>query len=294
IKEKLTYYNNLYDIYHLYKDTVNVKTVNEKAGKETVEVSEDLFNLLLFSKTMCGITKGKTNIALGSVLSIWHTYRENGIADPENARLPEEIRLKAANEHTNIEDLIYYTEGSGKDKKFYVKFLDPELRLDVGGIAKGYSIARTCEYIKELGYTNILVSVGGNIAAVGNKPDGNPWKIGIENPDTESAEEYVERIYLNDGECIATSGDYQRYYYVNGVKYCHIIDPETLYPKSDFACVSVITTDGGSADAFSTALYLMSLEEGLEFARANDLDVLWVYGNGTKIYSDNFKERLLN
>jgi thiamine biosynthesis lipoprotein len=98
-----------------------------------------------------------------------------------------------------------------------------------------------------------------------------------------------EMVDISDGECVVSSGDYQRYYEVDGVRYCHIIDPETLYPAGDFASVSVITDDSGLADSYSTALYTMSVEEGMDFVRERDnVEAMWIMHDGEKLYSGGF------
>ena len=110
----------------------------------------------------------------------------------------------------------------------------------------------------------------------------------FQNLDVYSDEQYIEMVDINDGECVVSSGDYQRFYEVDGVRYCHIIDPDTLYPSDEFAAVSVITDDSGKADSYSTALYTMSLDEGMAFVKERDnVEAMWVMHDGEKIYSDN-------
>ena len=148
------------------------------------------------------------------------------------------------------------------------------------------------DYAREEGLNNVLLSLGGNISCIGTRIDGTNFRLGIQNPDMDSEEQYIEMVDISDGECVVSSGDYQRYYEVDGVRYCHIIDPKTLFPSNEFAAVSVITDDSGLADSYSTALYTMSLEEGQEFvAERDNVEAMWVMHDGTKIYSENFKEK---
>lgn len=284
IKEKLVYYHQLYDIYHEYDGINNLKTVNDHAGKAPVKVSADIIRLLKFGKEMYEKTDGQTNIAMGSVLLIWHDYRDRGSADPKNAVLPPMDALKAAAEHTDINDIIIdETEGT-------VYLADPEMSIDVGSVGKGYAVQKSAEYAKEIGMENMLLSVGGNICAVGEKTDGSKWRLGIQNPDLDSEEIYTEKVDLKD-ECVVTSGDYQRYYTVDGVRYCHIIDPDTLMPANYFASVSIVTKDSGIADALSTSVYNMPFEEGLAFVNSLEgVEAMWVLHDGSVKYSDNFEQ----
>lgn len=123
-------YHQLTDIYHSYEGVNNVRTINRSAGIEPVKVDEKLIDLLEFSKEMYTVTNGKCNIAMGSVLSIWHKYREQGIDDPESAELPPVEDLVSASEHCSIDDLII-------DRAAGTVYLsDPEMSLDLGAAAK--------------------------------------------------------------------------------------------------------------------------------------------------------------
>ncbi len=283
IKDRLVFYNQLYDIYNDYPGVNNIKTINENAGIAPVTVDPEIIALLEFSIDAYNETEGAVNIAMGSVLSRWHRQRELGIADPERAALPDKEELTKASSHCNISDIII-------DKDNNTVFLrDPEMSLDVGSTGKGFAVQRVMDYARQQGLDNILLSLGGNISCIGTRIDGTNFRLGIQNPDMDSNEQYVEMVDINDGECVVSSGDYQRYYEVDGVRYCHIIDPKTLSPAYEFAGVSIITDDSGLADAYSTAVYTMSLEEGMEFVGKRDnVEAMWIMHDGTKYYSEGF------
>ena len=283
IKEKLEHYHKLYDIYNEYEGMNNIKTINDYAGIKPVEVSQEIIDLLLFSKEMYQKTNGQMNVAMGSVLEIWHNYRDMGIHDPQNASLPPMDDLESASAYCDIDQIIIDEE----KKTVYLE--DEHMSIDVGSIGKGYAVQKAAEYAKELGMESVLFSVGGNVCAVGSKLDGSTWKIGIQNPDLSSTEEYIEKVNIADA-CVVTSGDYQRYYIVDGVKYCHIIDGDTLMPADYFASVSIVTTDSGVADALSTSVFNMPFEEGLTFVNAlEDVEAVWVLKDGTVEYSNGFQ-----
>ena len=270
LREKLWEYHRLYDIYETYDGINNIKTINEQAGIAPVVVDQKIIELLQFSKEMYGLTDGRVNAAMGSVLSIWHDYREFGSNIPFRATLPEmEVLQEAAN------------------------LSDPPMSLDVGGIGKGYAVQKTAEYARELGMENLLISVGGNVIAVGGKKDGALWKIGVTDPDGMDATDYAAMVHIKD-RCVVTSGNYQRYYVVDGKKYCHIIDPDTLMPADTFASVTIITKDSGVADALSTAVYIMPLEDGLDFINSmEDTEAMWIMEDGSIHYSAEFENLYL-
>lgn len=277
IKEELTCYHQLYDIYNSYDSVNNLKTINDNAGITSVVVDEKIISLLKLSKEMFDLTDGKVNVAMGSVLSIWHAYREEGVAVPTMHELEE------AAKHTDISHLIIDEENST------VYLEDPEMSLDVGGIGKGYAVQNVAEFAKENGINHLLISVGGNVCAVGGKPDGTNWNIGITNPNQNASNAFSEKVSVRDCS-VVTSGNYQRYYMVDGVRYCHIIHPDTLMPANYFASVSIIAKDSGIADALSTAVYNMTLEEGSEFVnKMDDVEAMWIMEDGSMEYSEGFE-----
>lgn len=283
LKEKLTWYHRLFDIYHSYDGIHNLKTVNDAAGKEAVEVDAQIMDLLLFAKEMYGKTEGKLNVAYGSVLSLWHQYREEGQKDPAHAKLPPKAELEARAAHTRIEDVVL------NEKASTVYLADAQMSLDVGSVGKGYAVQKLAEYAREIGLEHALVSVGGNVCAIGGKADGTPWKVGVENPRPDSGGTYIAAVELASGS-IVTSGDYQRYYEVGDARYCHIIDPGTHMPPDYFASVSVQAEDSGIADALSTSLFNMGFEEGLSLVEGMEhVEAMWIGKEGETRYSSGFK-----
>lgn len=283
-------YHQLTDIYHSYEGVNNVRTINRSAGVEPVKVDEKLIDLLEFSKEMCRVTGGACNIAMGSVLSIWHKYREAGINDPESAELPPMKDLTEAAQHCDIDHLII-------DRDAGTVFLDdPEMSLDMGAAAKGYAVERAAELLMNEGVTSgYTLNIGGNVRTIGTKADGSDWAAGIQNPDTEDEENpYIVRLKLN-GMSLVTSGNYQRYYEVNGVRYHHIIDPVTLMPLNNFASVSILCNDSGKADALSTALFNMTIGDGKSLlANIGGIEAIWVLPDGSYECTDGFSELIID
>ncbi len=284
ITSQLEFYHKLFTIYTSYDDLNNLCTINKvKNGMhEKVVVDKAIIDLILYCKDLYEKTDGKLNVAMGSVLSIWHQYRTEGLNDPSKAKLPPMDKLKEAALHTDIEKVFVDEENST------VFISDPLVKLDVGAIAKGYAVERVAEYLISKGVTGYVLNVGGNVRAIG-KADKDLWQVGIENPDLDSEEKYIEIVELED-KSLVTSGNYQRFYTVNGKNYHHIIDPVTLMPSEKYASVSIITTDSGYADALSTTLFLMDFEDGLKLIEnTEDTEAVWVLPNGEIKYSSGFK-----
>ncbi len=289
IKDNLKKYHELYDIYNDYEGINNLKTVNDNAGIKPVKVDQRIIDLLKFSIDLYEKTNGQTNIAYGSVLKIWHKYRTEGIDDPVNAALPSEEELRDAALHTNIEDIVI-------DEEMSTVFLkDPQMSLDVGAIAKGYATEQVSKIVRDSGMNSGLLSVGGNIRAINNNISTHePWNVGIQNPDGETGKSVLEVVKLDDISLV-TSGDYERYYIVDGEKYNHIIDPDTLFPSKYFTAVSIISEDSGMADALSTAIFSMPFEEGLELINSiPNTEAMWIFADKTEKFSDNFEKFIKN
>ena len=291
IKEQLNEYHRLYTIYNRYYGVNNLCALNTVADgiHSELKVDSKIIDMLSFSKEIYSLTGGKVNIAFGSVLSIWHNYRESGLNNPNEAKLPDITSLKEASKHTAIEDIIINKE----DNTVYLS--NPKTLLDVGAIAKGYAVEEIAKWMKSEGIYGYILNVGGNVRTVGAPSDGEKWKIGIENPDTEAKEEpYIAYLELNDMSLV-TSGSYQRYYIVDGKKYHHIIDPDTLYPAENFLSVSVLCESSAMADALSTALFSMNLQDGKKLIKSlENTEAMWVLANGKQEFSANFKDYFSN
>lgn len=283
ILDRLSELHSFYDIYHEYEGINNIKTVNDNAGLAPVSVSEEIIDLILYCKEIYELTDGRTNVAMGSVLSIWHDYRERGIEDPDKASLPTIEELSMAAEHTDINKVIV-------DEKANTLYLeDSDMSLDVGAVAKGYAVELVATELESEGASGYALSVGGNVRCIGEKANGDPWEIGVQNPDLSSSQAYFAKVYLTD-ESLVTSGSYQRFYTVAKKNYHHIIDPQTLFPKDEYASVSVISRDSGLGDALSTALFNMSYEEGSALAEKENVEAAWVYPDGSIKMTDGFEE----
>jgi len=276
VHERLAYYDAMFDIYESHKDEgySGVYEINAAAG-EAVTVPLALIEFLEFAIEMHNLTDGNVNIAMGAVTRLWHDARE-AANRPNNPiiSLPESAALTAAAEHTDIGCIEINRES------LTVRLTDPEARLDVGAIAKGYAAERVAEELTREGYSGIILDVGGNLRAVGSKPSGKGWQTGVKNPEPTADKPYVYTFEIKNASAV-TSGDYERYYTVGGVRYHHIINKDTLMPKNDYRSVTVVTEDSGLADALSTALFNMDYEDGVRLIESIDSAfAVWVMPDG--------------
>ena len=274
IFERLNEFHKLYTIYDQYDNLNNIKTINDNAGIEPVKVDQEIIDLLIFGKDIYDLTDGSVNIAMGAVLEIWHDYRETGTT------VPSMDILQQADMHINIDDVIIDQDN------MTVYLADPEMSLDVGAIAKGFATEIIAEEIQSQGFISGIISVGGNVKIIGHPviSEQDYWRVGVQDPDDYSG--IYATIDLNDTSLV-TSGDYERYYIVDGTRYAHIIDKETLMPAIYYRSVTIITENSAIADALSTAVFTMSYENGLKLINSiEDTECFWIYPDNTTKRTD--------
>lgn len=277
--------HELFDIYNDYKGINNLKTVNDNAGVAPVEVDPSVIELLLNARLAYAESGGTVNVAMGSVLRIWHDYRERGIADPDSAQLPPMDILEEAQKHTDIDSMIIDETAS----TVFIK--DPQMSLDVGALAKGFAVQKAIEAAKKAGLKSGFISSGGNVVTAGVPMDGRiSWSVGIQNPELNSdgSQQLYDTVYVSD-KAVVSSGDYQRFYMVGGKAYHHIIDPETLFPADRFSAVSVIHPDSATADMLSTTLFILPYEQGLVLIQNYGADAIWISHDNTVHVTDGYK-----
>lgn len=266
--DDLAHYNQLFDIYNHYDEVVNLYDVNMQAAAAPVQVGDELYAFLRWCKDIAyPATDGATNIAAGAVLHLWHDARESDAPTP-----PAADAIAEALQHINIGNLIL------DDDAQTVCFADPDMTLDVGAVGKGYAVEQAARAAQARGLTSALLNVGGNLRAIGTKPGGKPWTAGIENPwDDDPA--YIQAVELADGDSLVISGDYQRYFEYEGVRYAHLIDLTTGYPARYVSSVAVLARAeaGGLADALSTGLFCLPEQTGRTLADRNGWAALWMH-----------------
>ena len=280
-------YHQLFDIYHEYSGITNLCTVNRLAGGDPVPVDERLIDFLLYARDLYEKTGGEMNIMMGAVLRHWHDRRTEAGENSAAARIPTEDELAEAAKHIDF-GVLEIDEKAGT-----VRITDPAASIDVGALGKGYATEMAARHLEEQGISGYVLNVGGNIRIVGTKPDGSGWVTGVKDPEDPDGS-LAAKILLADTSCV-TSGNYERYYTVNGVRYHHIIDADTLFPAEHCDSLTVVTKDSGLADAMTTALFCMSYEDGAALLKSFDgVEAMWVLKDGTIRYTDGFEALLAN
>ena len=274
--ELFTTYNNLFDIYNDYEGINNLKTINDNAGIKPVEVDEKIIEMLKEAKEFYELSDGAFDITIGALLKVWHNYRDEGIALNEKGELAP---LPTLEELEAVSACRGFDKVEIDEEKNTVYINDPCVSLDVGGIAKGYAAERIYDAIVDEDTLYGTINAGRNIRAFNTKPDA-PWKIGVADPEGANSALIIESDTENS---FVTSGDYERFFVGDdGETYPHIVDPDTLYPAKYYRSVTIVTLDSGAADALSTALFAMSVEDGkallkkYEEVSGNKASAVWI------------------
>lgn len=280
IRSRFQELHKLYDKYNEYEGINNIKTINDNAGIKPVKVDKEIIDLILFAKDWNKRTGGRTNIAMGAVLSVWHDYRDEGLNDPQNAKLPPMSVLQETAKHTDIDKVIVDTANST------VYLEDERMSLDVGGIAKGFATEIVAKEIQAAGFISGIISPGGNVRVLGKPLDGvrERWGIGIQDPSkmiVTAEENLLDTIFVNNAS-VVSSGDYQRYYIVDGKVVHHLIDPDTLMPAEYYRAITVVTENSGLADFLSTTAFLLPYEKSRSLVESLEgVEALWVLPDGS-------------
>lgn len=275
IEKKLKFYHKLFDIYNNYDKMNNIKTVNDNAGLSPVLVDDELIELLDFSKKAYELTDGKVNVCIGSVTKIWKNSQKT-------KTLPSKEKLVKANKTTDINNLVINRD------KGTVFLKQKGCLLDVGAITKGFVCEKLKNFARQNGLENGIINLGGNVMTIGEKQDKSHFKIGIKNPDNPSENIFVVNVKENN---VVTSGNYERYFEKDGVRYCHIVSPETLMPADKNKSVTIIADNASLADALSTCLFIADYKDGISLINSlENCEALIIDENGATHFSKEFKK----
>ena len=250
--------------------------VNKAAGIDWVKIDPELSEVVKASIQTSEMTGGGFNIAVGPAVKLWDVGGEE--------YLPTEDELGKIKSIIDFKDISLDEE----NQKLFLK--KAGMKIDLGGIAKGYASDRAEKVLKGFGINDGIIAVAGDIKVFGKRPDKKPWKVGIRHPRKEGA--ILAEIELND-EAISTSGDYERFFIKDGVRYHHILDPATLKPAMECQSVTIVARQGIKADALATGVFVMGPEKGMELIeKLPDIEGVIVDKEGNLHISSGLKGRV--
>jgi thiamine biosynthesis lipoprotein len=235
----------------LYKDTSEITRVNLSAGRQPVKVSPEMIDVVEAAARISDSTNGAFDVTVGPLVVLWQMrLREK--------KTPTDGEIALARARVGYKNVIIDKEAS----TLYLR--KPGMIMDLGGVAKGYAADKAAAALKKRGIENGIVAIAGDIRAMGKRPDGTPWRIGVQHP--RQADKTLAVLELSD-KSISTSGDYERFQIVQKKRYHHIIDPRTGKPSEGLISVTVVGNSGALVDPLTTALFIIGVEKGMALVK---------------------------
>lgn len=259
--------------------TSEIAHINQRGYLEPVKVSHDTFSVVERALEMAKVSGGAFDPTVGPLVEAWGIGGDNPRRPPQD-EIDHLLKLIDASKVVlNPDDLS-------------IRLLVEGMKLDLGGIAKGYAADEVAKVLRESGVNSAIINLGGNVLTIGVKPDGTSWRIGIQNPHTERGGHVA--IVNVDSKTVVTSGPYERYFELDGVIYHHILDTKSGYPVvTDLLSVTIITDESIYADALSTTLYSLGLKEGMTLIDSLEgVEAIFIDNNDTIYLSEGFEEGL--
>jgi thiamine biosynthesis lipoprotein len=233
-----------------YDEKSEISAINNMAGISPVAVSRDTFEIIDRAMKYSYRTSGAYDLTIGPLVDIWRPYFRDKTAVP------------SGNELVYAQHLVNYGNVLISAQNETVKLLYPGMKIDLGGAGKGYAIAKARTLLVDKGVKSAMISCGSSLTVIGDNK-GVPWKVGVKHP--RHVDELIGTLVLIPGQAVSTSGDYEKYFELNGKRYSHILNPGTGMPADDVMSVTIVCNDATDADILSTAVFVMGANKGMEF-----------------------------
>lgn len=249
VKASFAEFQRLHNLTNHFDVNSQVSKINQMAGKGPVVVDSDLVYIVDHSRELSNKFEGAFDITIGPLVELWGIGRKGEY-------VPSQAEIDKARSLVNYRMIEM-------DHIAHTIYLPKEgMLLDLGGIAKGYAADKAIEVLKAKGITSALVNAGGDVRVIGKKPDGKPWRIGIQDP--RQSDGISAKLSLTEWDTMETSGDYQRFIMKDGIRYSHILDPRTGWQPGEIASVTTVNNSSTDGDILGTAIFILGSEKGLK------------------------------
>jgi len=264
---------------NFYSENSEISKINRGAGEKPVKITNDTMKTISLSVAYAKKTDGAFDPTIGAIIPLWDFGKE---------KMPTTPKMKK-----NLPLVGYHLIKLDK-KANTIAFLKDGMKIDFGGVAKGYAIDKAMEILKRGGITGALITTGSTTRVFGHKPKADTWKIGIQYPRSHKSGENTMGIISTTDKSISTSGDYQQYFIKDKVRYHHILDPKTGMPAQGCISVTIITDMGATeADILSTAIFVMGYPRGMDFIKQNNgIEGIIVTSDGAVHVSPGLKDKV--
>jgi FAD:protein FMN transferase len=262
---------------NFYAAGSEIALINKNAGISATEVSPEVLELLGKALSVSEMTDGAFDVTIGSVTKLYDFHKK---ISPEESILRKNISL------------VNYRDVSIDRFRSTIFLKKKGMLIDAGGIAKGYAADKAVAQLRNMGIMSGLVAIAGDIKTFGQKPEGRPWQIGIRNPRAEKREDDIIATLPLSDMAISTSGDYERFFLANGVRYHHLLDPRTGSPARGCRSVTVVANESAFADSLATAVFILGPEKGVKVLDAAGFDSLIVDNEGKMYFTAGMREKV--
>jgi thiamine biosynthesis lipoprotein len=252
VKAAFAEFQHLHDITNNFDENSQVSKINQMAGKSKVKVDAKLVDILQRSAVFSDKLDGTFDVTIGPLTALWGIGHKGDYV-PAQADIDKVLPL------------VNYRLVEVDDSAGTVYLPKEGMQLDLGGIAKGYATDQAIEVLKAQGIKSALVNAGGDVRIIGNKPDGKPWRIGVQDP--RNSEGVIAKLALTDWDTMESSGDYQRFFMKDGVRYSHLLDPRTGWQPKEVASVTTVNNSSTEGEFLGKAIFVMGVEKGLELLK---------------------------
>jgi thiamine biosynthesis lipoprotein len=237
-----------------WTETSEVARINREAGKGTITIDPEVADVVKYALDVSGATSGAEDITVEPLVRRWGFLGGT-------PHVPAQSDIKAAMPRVGYRTIRL------DGKAHTIAFARHDVRIDLGGIAKGYAVDGAAAVLRKAGVTNALVDLTGNMMAIGSAPGHEGWVVGVRNPASKDA--HLLRVHLHD-EAISTSGNYEQFIDENGKRYSHIMDPRTGWPAQGVSSVTVVAKSALTCDAWDTGLFVLGSEKARQLAKSRD------------------------
>ncbi|SMD10750.1 FAD:protein FMN transferase [Sporomusa malonica] len=252
VKAAFAEFKRINDLTNRFDENTQVSKINQAAGKEKVQVDADVIAMLKLARSRSEQLDGALDVTVGVLTELWSVGHKGEF-------VPSQAEVKA------LLPLVNYRLIEIDDKANTVFLPQAGMRIDLGAVAKGYANRKAIDVLKAKGIKSALVNAGGDVRVIGTRPEGQPWRIGVQDP--RNLENIAAKLSLSEWDVLETSGDYQRFFEKDNVRYSHIIDPRTGFQPREVASVTIVAKSGNYVDILSTAIFVLGVERGQELLK---------------------------
>ncbi len=265
--------NRLDNVMSNYKPESDLSKINRKAASESVSCDDELAYIIEQSIEYGDITQGAFDITIGPLMKKWGFFKAQGRI-PDNNEL-DSVLQSVSYKNIRIEEKTKKSLFRGSNSEKVISFVNPHTQVDLGGIGKGYAVDVAMKLLRKNGIRSALINFAGNVYASGSPPGRKSWIIGLQHP--RNSKEILGSFEVTD-KAVSTSGDYEKFFTMNGERYSHIIDPRSGIPVKGIASVTIIADSATKADALSTGVFVLGLDKGMKLIeKLSDVEGIIVY-----------------